>query len=212
MAKGRIKKVDGKGLNQTIPKALKNPDGKVKFDFSKFTLTPQKQSDFNNFFKNESQFTAIAWGLLGVCLPKVSQHTFSQLTHSESKQMHFHILDNEHCEKVKKILSDYSFSTEEINQLVDENSIFEFSAIMGHVYPSRLICSKIDDIIYPLFLDTNHHIYFDKKYGDDTLFYEFCPAYQCDQCKYMPDDCFAVSYLDEDKLNETFENNWKYKA
>lgn len=33
---------------------------------------------------------------------------------------------------------------------------------------------------------------------------EDCPKYLEDDCSYMPNDCFAVSYLDEKKIAESF--------
>ena len=37
------------------------------------------------------------------------------------------------------------------------------------------------------------------------MFYEDCPQYLEDKCSYMPNDCFAVSYLDEKKIAESFD-------
>ena len=39
-------------------------------------------------------------------------------------------------------------------------------------------------------------------YPRESLFYEECPTYINKQCAYMPEDCFAVEYLDEELLKE----------
>lgn len=41
-----------------------------------------------------------------------------------------------------------------------------------------------------------------EKYVGDSLFYEDCPTYISGNCTYMPGDCFAVSFLDEEKVKE----------
>ncbi len=43
-----------------------------------------------------------------------------------------------------------------------------------------------------------------EKYVRESLFYTDCPTYTSGNCTYMPNDCFAVSFLDEEKLKETF--------
>ena len=91
--------------------------------------------------------------------------------------------------------------------MLEGDDLFEFSALLGHNDPARIVCHKVENTLQLLFVDTNHHIYINEKYTKDSMFYDFCPMYLQGKCHYMPSECFAVSYLDENKIQETFGYN-----
>lgn len=176
-------------------------------NFSLFHLNPICiRGEFNNHFKDEPHFHAIATSILGTMLPKITSHKFSEVCQGgiENDGIHFHSIDKSHQEIVRDILTEYGYQKPRIDQMLEGNDIFQFSATMGHTYAARVVCHKIDNILYLLFLDTNHHIYMNQKYTEESLFYESCPVYLNSKCRYMPTDCFAFDYLDMNKLEETY--------
>lgn len=179
----------------------------LTIDFSKFHLNPIcLKNEFNNYFKDENHFSNVATSFFSVILPKITSHTFKEICEGgvEGKELHFHAIDEKHMQLVEEVLKQYSFSSEQINQMFEGSEVFNFSATLGHTYPARAICHKVGDVLCLLFLDTNHHIYMNEKYVKNSLFYENCPTYLKNECSYMDYDCLAVSYLDEEKLSETY--------
>lgn len=175
-------------------------------NFSKFNLTSVNIPDrFNNHYKDYQHVCNVVSGFLGTILPKISKHSFNEIREGgpEGRAIHFHAIDETHREIIREILLEYKMSSTNIDQLLEGDNLFNFSAVLGHTNPARVICQKIDNVLYILFLDTNHHIYINKKYTEETLFYEICPTYANEECVYMPEDCYAVSYLDEKKLKES---------
>lgn len=179
----------------------------LSVSFSKFQLKPVRLDDeFNSHFKDDAHFCAVASNFLGIILPKITSHTYKQLCEGtpDANSVHFHSIDEEHLETVRVVLNEYGYTKTAIDQMFEGNHIFQFSGTLGHTYPARAICHKIDNVLYLLFLDTNHHIYMNEKYTKDSFFYEHCPIYQQEECKYMPYDCFAFEYLDLRKIEESF--------
>ena len=176
-------------------------------DFSKFKLSPIcLRGEFNNHFKDQQHFCTVAAEFLGKRLPKISSHTDSEICEGsqEGRILHFHAIDKSHQLIVQRILSEYGFPKTTIEQMTEGKDVFEFSAALGHTYAARVVCHKDENILYFLFLDTNHHIYINERYVNESLFYEECPAYNDKKCNYMPADCFAVGCLDEQKISDSF--------
>ena len=193
-----------KGISNKVAVPL-NPET-LSINFSKFKLEPIcLRGKFNNHFKNTEQYNSIVTNLLNVVLPKITSHSYNEVCEGskEGRQLHFHSIDDKHRIIVRDILKEYNFSDKIIDQMFEGNNIYEFSAVFGHIYPARIVCHKVGNVLYFLFIDTNHHIYFDEKYARESMFYEDCPKYLSDDCSYMPNDCFAVSYLDEKKIVES---------
>lgn len=113
-------------------------------------------------------------------------------------------VDEAHRKIIREVLEAYHLPTCVITQVLEGNDIVGFSAALGHIYAARIVCYKVNNTLFPLFFDTNHHIYLNEKYVKESLFYEECPMYQNSQCTYMPAECYAVGYLDEDRLNESY--------
>lgn len=176
-------------------------------NFSKLKLVSVCLQDrFNNHFKDSEHFNSVVTGFIGTVLPKITSHTYNEVREGgpESRVLHFHTVDETHREIIREILDLYGFPQHAVNQMLEGNDIIEFSATLGHVHAARMVCHKVNNILYLLFFDTNHHIYMNEKYLKDTLFYEKCPTYTEGKCHYMPAECFAFGYLDEDKLRESF--------
>lgn len=183
------------------------PANNLIVNFSKLKLTPVCiKGKFNNHFKNDQHFASIAASFLGVVLPKITSHTYKEICDggSEGRVLHYHSVDDAHREIVREVLKEYHFPTHAIEQMFEGNDIVEFSASLGHVYAARIVCHKVNNVLHPLFFDTNHHIYLNEKYVRDSMFYEDCPTYLSERCPYMPADCFAVGCLSEELLKESY--------
>ena len=179
----------------------------LSVNFSKFHLTPICiNNQFNNHFKDEAHYLKVLTSFLSIILPKITSHSYNEIseTTSEGRQLHLHTIDDTHRTIVKNVLKEYKFTDAIIDQIFEGNCLYEFSASLGHDYPARIVCQKVENTLYFLFFDTNHHIYINKKFINESLFYETCPKFKEHTCIYMPDDCLAVSYLDEVKLKNSF--------
>lgn len=177
-------------------------------NFSKLNLTPVCiKGKFNNHFKNDQHFASITANFLGVVLPKITSHTYKEICDggSEGRALHYHSVDEDHRKNIREVLEAYHIPTHAIEQMFEGNNIVQFSASLGHIYPARIVCHRVDNVLHPLFFDTNHHIYLNEKYVRDGMFYEKCPEYLSGQCPYMPTDCFAFGYLNEELLKESYE-------
>ena len=184
-----------------------NQHSNLTMDFTKFHMQSINiRGKFNNHYKDLDHFCNVTSGFLGKILPKITSHTYNELCAGtpDGRGLHFHPIDQEHQEIVREILQEYQFSNQNIEQILEGNSLFNFSATLGHTSPARVICQKIDNILYPLFLDVNHHVYMNEKYTKDSFFYDSCPIYTNNKCTNMPFECYAVSYLDEAKLEATY--------
>ena len=182
-------------------------DVHLSISFSKFKLQPIcVDGEFNNYFKDDTHFQTVASSVFGIILCEITSHTYKELCEggTSGSNLHFHSIDAEHLQIVRRILEAYGHKKQTIDQMLEGNSIFQFSGIMGHTYATRIVCHKIDNILYLLFLDTNHHIYINEKYIRESLFYESCPIYQQEECKYMPSECYAFEYLDLQKIQESY--------
>ena len=176
-------------------------------NFSKLKLTPICiKGKFNNHFKNDQHFANVTASFLGVVLPKITSHTYKEICDggSEGRVLHYHSIDDAHRETVRDILEEYHFPAHAIEQMFEADDIVEFAASLGHVYAARIVCHKVNNVLHPLFFDTNHHIYLNEKYVRESMFYEDCPTYLSERCPYMPTDCFAVGCLNEELLKESY--------
>ncbi|MBE6891771.1 MAG: hypothetical protein E7481_07080 [Ruminococcaceae bacterium] len=189
------------------------PENNLIVNFSKLQLKPVCiKGKFNNHFKNDQHFSSVAASFLGVVLPKITSHSYKELLDSspEAKVLHYHTVDEAHRENVREVLEEYHFPTYAIEQMLERNNIVEFSASLGHINPARIVCHKVNNVLLPLFFDTNHHIYLNEKYVKDSMFYESCPEYLSKRCPYMPTDCFAFGYLNEELLKESYEYSFSH--
>ena len=176
-------------------------------NFSKLKLAPVCiKGKFNNHFRDNEHFSSVTASFLGVVLPKITSHTYKEICDGglEGRILHYHAVDEAHRATVREVLEEYHFPAHAIEQMFEGNDIVEFSASLGHVYAARIVCHKVNNILHPLFFDTNHHIYLNEKYVKESMFYDDCPQYINNQCSYMPLDCFAFGYLNEELLKESY--------
>lgn len=196
-----------KTLSKIPASALPDTGGNVSVSFSEFRLDPVcVRGKFNNHFKDDAHIKAVVSEILGRALPKITSCKFSEIREGgrESSGLHFHSIDGQHQEIVEDVLGEYGYSKQSIEQLLEGGSLFQIVGGFGHTYPARIVCHKIGNVLYPLFLDTNHHIYLNKKFVRESLFYEVCPTYLEGKCSFMPRDCYAFDFLDEKKIEETY--------
>lgn len=182
-------------------------ENKLIVNFSKLKLTPICiKGRFNNHFKDNEHFATVTAGFLGVILPKIASHTYEEICDggAEGRVLHYHTVDEAHRTAVREVLEEYHFPAHMIEQMFEGNDIVEFAASLGHVYAARIVCHKVNNVLHPLFFDTNHHIYLNEKYVRESMFYDDCPIYLNEQCRYMPSECFAFGYLNEELLEETY--------
>lgn len=193
-------------LSQTI-------DGNISFSFSHFILDPVMIPNiFNNHFKNEEHLITVLTSFIGKILPKITSCKIQELLSSslESNQLHFHTVDSDHKSIIAKVLCEYGYKQHQLEQMMEGNDIIMFAINLGHIYPARIVCQKIGNELFPLFFDTNHHIYMNEKYVKESFFYEHCPKYINNRCDFMPVDCFAFGYLDEEKLKDTYNYSYTF--
>lgn len=130
-------------------------------DFQKHSITI---AGFNNHFKNAEECVYVLSSGFEK-LRHISQ--FNSLSaFMGNGSLHCHSIDKNRVEFVKKILGGYGFQDERIRELTAEN-IYQVQLASGEA-PARLVFYLVDDsVIFPLFIDTNHQIYPDKKRGYD---------------------------------------------
>lgn len=148
--------------------------------------------------------------MLGMGLPLFSNEDINSLDKDiiKQKQIHYHRIKENKYAILEKILNAYGFSDDFIDNIIDGGNIYQFQ-IMGSKKSCRAVVHRVENIIYFLFLDVNHHIYFNKKLVEEanSLFYEFCPINIegfCERMNYL-NTCFVFDYLDIDKYRETFD-------
>ena len=183
-------------------------DALINFNFSKFHFKSISIKNFNNCFKDKAHICDVAVNLLGKTLPIISGYKYGELCAggADLNGLHFHVIGERERDTVRRVLREYSFSTTDIEQMNEGNGLVQFSGTMGHVYPIRIVCHKYENVLYLLFVDTNHHIYINESKVKETLFYEECPEYiegTCHAMKYL-DECFAFGYLNVEKIRETY--------
>ena len=192
----------------TVTNTSQTTDAKKNccFNFRYMKTACISQRGFNNHYKDNSHYQSVISSFLGIILPKISDMTTTELVSGGrfSEQFHFHRVERDKYDKVKSILEAYSFNHELIEQILDGENIYQFIAnLAGHEVESRVICEYIDGIIYVLFFDTNHHIYFNKAKAGESYAFTYCPYETHNMCA-NAFNCFAKSFLDVDKINETY--------
>lgn len=129
-------------------------DRKVCFSFEVFKGDSVKLSDYNNYYFNlESSRNAVADFF--DMLQQMSSLTVRQLFEpSQKKELHINKLDDDYLvDRIEEVLiNGYLFPKKKVEQF--EKEYFEFQISDG----KRVICHRVDNIIYPLFIDSNHMI------------------------------------------------------
>lgn len=175
-------------------------------NFRYFKTNCISEKNFNNFFRDSTHFQSVMSSFMGTVLPKISDLTTTELLAGGrfTQQFHFHKIGTDKFEKLRSILEAYSFNETLINQFLDGENIFQFAGnLEGHLVESRVVCEYLEGVLYILFFDTNHHLYFDKSKVGESLSYNHCPYETGNEC-YNAYNCLAREFLDLKKINETY--------
>lgn len=203
--------IEKTSLKNRLPMPLLDNRNFLVYSFRKFNLNPVKINNiFNNHFKNQEHYLKTLTMLIGSILPAISKTTIGELVGPSraSDVLRFHQIENQQRGTVFTVLREYGYNETAIDQMSEGNNIYQFSGILGNT-AARIVCEKIGDILFLLFIDANHHIYFNNAYkGNDSFFFEYCPINNQSFCFNMPNNCFAFDYLDEKKIQVTFDYNY----
>lgn len=200
----------GLGYTQSV-RNITNPenDARLIFTFAEFKLSPICiPGEFNNYYASESQFAEKMALLLEKALPLLSRETASLFSkeHGKAEALHIHRVTNKR-EIVEKILIEYGFSSDTINDKFEGQELYQLEVPYANG-STRIVFQRIDNLISFLFIDPNHHVYFDpeKVEAAGSLYYEYCPINQEKLCARMDylGTCYAFEYLDEKKYRESF--------
>lgn len=197
-------------LSNSEIKAIQHP----VFSFEDFHLTSVRvENEFNNYYKNEFTFINTTTNLFGRGLQLLAHENVNELVQDKIKQnkMHFHPVSGKE-EIIEKILNKYGLNKIKIDNILEGGNIYQFE-IPYENGATRVIFQVIENVFSLLFLDANHHIYFNKKkvIQANSLFFETCPVNVNKQCPRMDyvGTCFAFEFLDETKIEETYGYQYK---
>ena len=190
-------------INNTNP----NIENKYcSFNFRYLKTTCININEFNNFFKDSDHFLCVISSFIGTILPKISDMTPSQLASDGrlNQQFHFHKVHYDKYSKIRSIMEAYAYNKTQIDQFLDGENIYQFTGnLEGGDTESRIICDYNQGVLYILFFDTNHHLYFNKSLAGESVRFSFCPFETNNTC-HNAFNCFAKAYLDYKKIEETF--------
>ena len=212
-ASGQVQCVEANNIVKSKEEIDKNLQ--IEFTFADFKLLPiNLEKEFNNFFKDEEEYMRKITIIFGYALPLLSKENVGIFTDkAKMKRLHMHKIGNKN-DILEKILKEYKFSNATIDNMIEGENIYQLEVPYENG-ATRIVFQKLDNIISFLFLDPNHHIYFNEKKVSESgsLFYEFCPVYNEDECNRMDylHTCFAFEFLDIDKYKKTYDNSFSPK-
>lgn len=151
-----------KNANKTnIVKTIK-VSHRIEFDFCFFKFKSVKCRTFTNFVKDKVEATKIINRLF-------CEFTSDITTDNLTEQNHYHTINEvDKINLIDKILLE--LNTNEFTEK-NENEYYQIGLKQG----LRIICCKISNTIYPLFLDPHHLIYQSEKYNyKDFMKYHYC--------------------------------------
>lgn len=181
---------------------------KLFFTFSYFNLSPIRiEGRFNNFYKDMAEYTRKISILIGKVLPLLSKEENTIFSDNQKMNaMHIHKIRNK-SDIIKTIMKEYRYPESVINEIMEGEEIYQFEMPYENG-ALRIVFQRIEELINFLFIDANHHIYFDadKVEQNGSLFFDSCPVYLSDGCDRMDylHTCFAFEFLDEEKIKETY--------
>ena len=179
------------------------------FTFANFHLKPVNiDGEFNNFYSSENEYVDKISLLLDKALPLLSKEKATLFTQEYQKAdaLHLHRV-NQKKEIITKILEKYGFSQEAIDNIFEGENVYQLEVpyVNG---ATRVVFQRIDNLISFLFVDPNHHVYFNPKKVEEagSLYFEYCPVNAENGCQRLDDvgTCYAFEYLDETEYKESF--------
>lgn len=179
------------------------------FTFAEFQLKPiNLTGEFNNHYKDSEQFIDKISILMDKALPLLSKERASLFSkeYAKADALHLHRVTGKR-EIVEKILKEYGFKEEKIDNMFEGQELYQLEVPYANG-ATRIVFQRIDNLISFLFVDPNHHVYFNqyKVKQAGSLYFEFCPVNEKKACSRMDDlgTCYAFEYLDEKKYYESF--------
>lgn len=131
-------------------KKIREVSEKITFDFALFRFKSVKFKNFTNYVKDENEATEIINKLF-------TEFNSNVTTKDLVNKKHYHeITEYEKVTLISNILKELK-----IHKLEEQESYYQ----MGLTQGLRIMCIKISNIIYPLFLDPHHLIYPNDKYS-----------------------------------------------
>ena len=183
------------------------------FTFADFHLTPiNLKGQFNNFYNSKDQYVEKITILLNRALPLLSKEKVSLFTseHQKANALHIHRVTGKR-DVISQILLQYGFSEDEIDNMFEGESLYQLELPYANG-ATRIVFQRIDNIISFLFVDPNHHVYFNQKRVEEagSLFYEYCPVNEKNECIRMNylNTCFAFEFLDKEKYEATYDYSY----
>jgi hypothetical protein len=184
-------------------------DEQLLFTFGDFHLKPINiDGEFNNFYSSKDDYIDKISLLLDKALPLLSKEKATLFTkeYKKADALHLHRV-NQKREIVTEVLEKYGFSSEAIDNIFEGENVYQLEVpyVNGSM---RVVFQRIDNLISFLFVDPNHHIYFNPKKvaAAGSLYFEYCPVNAEKGCPRLDDvgTCYAYQYLDEDKYMASF--------
>ena len=160
----KIKKADVSKSNVKIDKKSISTNVGLCFNFREFQKQSISITGFNNCFLDSDE----CLNFISKAIDKLKYiggcTNFSELLFNE----------NMHCHKIAQnqgmldhVLRKYGYPREKIDEIF-EGEIYQVKVAAGNP-AGRMVFYLIDGhVIVPLFVDTNHHLYRDKKRGYDN--------------------------------------------
>lgn len=217
-----MKKVKNKKDSQDTTNNVRNnthtdEDAPLVFSFAQFSLkTINLKNEFNNYYKNIEHFSEKLSILLNKALPLLSRETVSIFVseHSKAKMLHLHKITDKK-EIIEKILKEYGFLQDSIDDIFEGEELYQLEVPYANG-AMRIVFQRTDNLISFLFVDPNHHIYFNKSKVEQSgsLSYEYCPINERSACERMDylGTCFAFEYLDEEKFKNSYNYSYEIKV
>lgn len=193
---------------QQVPDDASN---NIRLSFDRFYLYSvcDKSLLFNNYYRDSDHLLLVLVGFINGFMKEMSSISRTEFLANIAKknQMHIHKITNKNIEKVEKLLGLYDMPSALITQWVEGEHIYQVEA-KSDISAARVVCTLADRLLYPLFLDVNHHVYFnnDKTKEAGSMDYHFCPRKESHLCESNNNNfCFYGQYLDLNKLSVSLE-------
>ena len=157
--------------NNTLPVKTNNDNSLITISLKKFKNNSINiNKEFNNHFKNQNEgvdfFNDMI--LLLKTLTEKTVSVFSDRTFLD--RQHIHKISNDKLCLLEKILKKYQLNQQSINEIIDGQKVYQIAKDKSG---GRLIFELNDNVIYPLFIDPNHHLYPIKQYFEETFDYKY---------------------------------------
>lgn len=172
----KVKKEDlipkqSKNNKQLIEEPKINDNNQLSFSLKQFKIgSINIKNEFNNHFRSPAEAKKYFIDILQL-LVDISNYKTSDFSNGRFiDQKHLHKIGNEQLEILKKVLREYQYNEFFIDDLVAGERVYQISKSKSG---GRLIFELVGSVIYPLFIDPNHHIYSNDRFIKETYSYKY---------------------------------------